>query len=64
MENTRHHQSHTDKLGTDNPLGYQLPPVEGLRLRINVSRVAAANRMSTFVRPSDLDAFINDFNAR
>lgn len=64
METTKHHQNQADKRGADHPLGYSGPVADGLRHSINVSRVATANRMSTFVQPSDLDAFINGFQTR
>ena len=42
----------------------EIPLIENSRKSLSFSRVAAANKLSRFVRPADLDAFLLGFKKR
>ncbi|MBW2061040.1 MAG: hypothetical protein JRI95_05675 [Deltaproteobacteria bacterium] len=61
MGYTINHRWQDLKAGADFYTEPHLHLIEGLRQRINLTRVAAANHLSRFVRPADLDAFVKGF---
>jgi len=64
MEQQINHSGQGAKAGNNYYARPQVPPFfESLQLKLNFNRVAAANHLSRFTRPADLDEFVRGFYA-